>query len=208
MSSNKDGALKRRTPTLIKSPLEWNMASSPVSHPAIPVLAERGGTQLRTPQATLLIDTREQNPLDLSRFESWFAGVEKRALVIGDYSIAGMEEDCVVERKDLADLVHSFTADRIVFVKRIKKMSAYPHKLLVITAAMSELKSRYPFSSFSPNRVMQALIATLAGWGVPFLCTETHELGEEIVASYLYQVHLYNWLEANGYGKYLADGEL
>ncbi len=30
----------------------------------------------------------------------------------------------------------------------------------------------------------------LAGWGVPFVCTETHELGEEIVASYLYQVHL------------------
>jgi len=26
---------------------------------------------------------------------------------------------------------------------------------------------------------------------VPFLCVETHELGEEIVASFLYQVHLY-----------------
>jgi ERCC4-type nuclease len=204
----KDGGMKRRTPTLIKSPLEWNMASAPVPHPTMPVLAERGGTQLRTPKATLLIDTREQNPVDLSRFEGWFAGVEKRALVIGDYSIAGLEEICVVERKDLPDLVHSFTADRAVFVERIKKMSAYPHKLLVITAAMSEVKSRYPFSTFNPNRVMQALIATLAGWGVPFLCTETHELGEEIVASYLYQVHLYKWLEANSHGKYLADGDL
>jgi hypothetical protein len=87
-------------------------------------------------------------------------------------------------------------------------MSAYPHKLLVITAAMSEVKSRYSFSSFNPNQVLQALIATLAGWGVPFLCTETHELGEEIVASYLYQVNLYNWLEANGYGTCLADGDL
>lgn len=200
--------MKRRSPTLIKSPLEWNMAFAPVPHPAIPGLAERDGTQLRTPRPTLLIDTREQNPLDLSRFEGWFSGVERRALAIGDYSIAGMEEVCVVERKDLSDLVHSFTADRTVFVKRIKKMSAYPHKLLVITAAMSQVKSRYPFSSFNPNRVMQALIATLAGWGVPFLCTETHELGEEIVASYLYQVHLYNWLEANGHGKDLADGEL
>ena len=164
--------------------------------------------KLRTPQATLLIDTREQNPLDLSRFEGWFAGVEKRALAIGDYSIAGLEEVCVVERKDLPDLVHSFTADRTVFVNRLKKMSAYPHKLVVITAALSEVKSRYTFSSFNPNRVMQALIATLTGRGVPFLCTETHELGEEIVASYLYQVHLYNWLEANGYGKYLADEDL
>jgi ERCC4-type nuclease len=200
--------LKRRTPTLIKSPLEWNMASAPVAHPAIPVLAERGGTQLRTPKATLLIDTREQNPLDFSRFEGWFGGVEKRALAIGDYSIAGLEEVCVVERKDLPDLVHSFTADRAVFVKRIKNMGAYPHKLLVITAAMSEMKSRYTFSTVNPNRVMQALVATLAGWGVPFLCTETHELGEEIVASYLYQVHLCNWLEANGYGRYLTDGDL
>jgi hypothetical protein len=29
-------------------------------------------------------------------------------------------------------------------------------------------------------------IASLAGLGVPFRCAETHELGEEIVASYLY----------------------
>jgi ERCC4-type nuclease len=200
--------MKRRTPTLIKSPVEWNMASAPLPHPAIPVLAERGGTQLRTPKATLLIDTREQNPLDFSRFEGWFAGVEKRALAIGDYSVASLEEVCVVERKDLPDLVHSFTTDRAVFVNRIKKMSTYRHKLLVITAAMSEVKSQYSFSRFNPNRVMQALIATLAGWGVPFLCAEKHELGEEIVASYLYQVHLYNWLEANGYGKYLVDGDL
>lgn len=87
-------------------------------------------------------------------------------------------------------------------------MSAYPHKLLVITAAVSEVKSGFPFPSLNPNRVTQALIAILAGWGVPFLCAETHELGEEIVASYLYQVHLYNWLDANGHGKYLADGDL
>jgi ERCC4-type nuclease len=186
----------------------WQTASPPMPHPAIPVLAERGGTQLRTPRPTVLVDTREQNPLDFSRFEGWFGGVERRALPVGDYSIAGLEDVCVVERKDLPDLVHSFTADRAVFVNRIKKISAYPHKLLVITSAVSEVKSRYPFSSFNPNRVMQALIATLAGWEVPFLCTETHELGEEMVASYLYQVHLYNWLEANGYGRYLADGDL
>jgi hypothetical protein len=37
---------------------------------------------------------------------------------------------------------------------------------------------------------------------------ETHELGEEIVASYLYQTFLYNWLEVNGYGRRLADDDL
>lgn len=200
--------VRRRTPTLIKSPLEWNTSAVPVPHPSVPVIAERGGTQLRAPKATLLVDTREQHPLDFSRFEGWFGGVEKRALPLGDYSVAGLEEVCVVERKELPDLVHSLTTDRTVFVSRIKKMSVYPHKLLIITSAVSQVKSGYPFSSFNPNRVLQALVAALAGWGVPFVCTETHELGEEIIASYLYQVHLYNWLEANGYGKCLADGDL
>jgi hypothetical protein len=42
-----------------------------------------------------------------------------------------------------------------------------------------------------PNRITQSLIAALAGLRIPFLCSETHELREEMVASYLYQVHLY-----------------
>jgi hypothetical protein len=56
------------------------MAAAPVLHPTIPVLAERGGTRLRTPRCTVVVDTREQNPLDFSRFEGWFAGVETREL--------------------------------------------------------------------------------------------------------------------------------
>ena len=32
--------------------------------------------------------------------------------------------------------------------------------------------------------------------------------GEEIIASYLYQVHLYRWLDSNGCGRYLADNDL
>lgn len=199
--------MKRHHP-LITSPLEWVMTAMPVPPPPIPVLAERGGTQLKTPRPVLLIDTREQHPFDFSRFKAWFAGIEKKALRMGDYSIAGMEDMCVVERKDLSDLVHSFTADRSVFVNRLRLMAQVPHRLLVIDAALSQVKSRYPHSGADPNRITQSLIAALAGLGVPFLCTETHELGEEIVASYLYQVHLYRWLEANDYGHYLSDSDL
>lgn len=199
--------MRRRT-SLIKSPLDWHMAAAPVAHPAMPVLAERGGTQLRTPRPTVLVDTREQNPFNFSRFDGWFAGVEKKALKLGDYSIAGLEELCVVERKDLSDLVHSFTAERPAFISRLRRMSTYPQRLLVITAPLSTVKSSYPFSNANPNRIMQSLVAMLAGWNVPFVCTETHELGEEIVASYLYQVHLYHWLESNGHGRFLNDGDL
>jgi ERCC4-type nuclease len=183
------------------------MADVPVGPSIIPVLAERGGTQLRSPRPLVVVDTREQNPLDFSRFEGWFAGIERRALNLGDYSVAGLEDDCVVERKDLADLVHSLTTSRPVFVNRLRLMSRYPHKLLVITAALSEVKSPYDCAGGNPNRITQSLIAVLAGLGIPFLCSETHELAEEVVASYLYQVHLYHWLETNDYGRFLVDND-
>lgn len=199
--------LRRRRP-LIASPLEWQMTAAPVPHPVIPVLAERGGTQLQAPRATLLVDTREQNPFDFSRFRGWFAGIEKRALSLGDYSIAGMEDICVVERKDLSDLVHSCTVDRAAFVNRLRRMARYPHRMLVITSSLSQVKSRYAHTNFDPNRVTQFLVAALAGLHVPFVCSETHELGEELVGSYLYQTHLYYWLESNDHGRFLSDDDI
>jgi ERCC4-type nuclease len=197
-----------RKRTLISAPLEWQMHASPVQHPAIPVLAQRGGTRLRTPLPVLLVDSREQNPFSFRRFKGWFAGVETCALPLGDYSVRGMEDACVVERKDLNDLVHSFAENRAVFIARLRCMAALRYSLLVVTAPLSQVKSRYRYGNCDPNQVTQSLIAVLVGLRLPFLCTETHELGEEIVASYLYQAFLYDWLERNDHGRFLADGDL
>jgi ERCC4-type nuclease len=197
-----------RKRTLIASPLAWSNVSAPVPPPILPVIAERGGTQLRTPLPVAIVDTREQNPLSFRRFRRWFERIEYRALPLGDYSVDGMESSCVVERKDLADLIQSFTTNRAVFVNRLQRMSVLPQSLLVVTAPLSEIKSEYPYRAASPNRITQSLIAVLAGLRLPFICTESHELGEEIVASYLYQTFLYDWLDRNGHGRHLADGDL
>jgi len=198
----------RRRRTLIASPLTWQMTAAPVQPAVPPILAERGGTQLITPRPVVVIDTREQNPFSFDRFSRWFSGVERRALALGDYSIAGMEETCTVERKDLNDLIHSLSTQRQTFLNRLRRMSLYPQRLLIITAALSQVKSPYPYSRSDPNSILQSLVAGLAGLGIPFLCTETHELGEEVVASYLYQVSLYHWLEQNGFDRVLVDGDL
>lgn len=197
-----------RRRTLIPSPLAWTTMTLPVPHPPLPVLAERGGTQLRTPLPVAIVDTREQNPLSFRRFKGWFSKIEYRALRLGDYSIAGMENACAVERKDLADLICSFTTNRAVFINRLRRMAELPHSLLVVTASWSDIKSEYPYRAANPNRIAQSLIAVLTGLRLPFICTETHELGEEIVASYLYQTFLYDWLDRNGHGRQLADGDL
>src|SRR5689334_16762133 len=180
----------RKRETLIDSPLAWATTVPMVPHPIVPVLAQRGGTQLKAPKPILVVDSRERIPFDFSRFDGWFEKVTRKALRVGDYTVAGMEDLCVVERKDLPDLVRSLTTERRVFIKRLRAMTRYPHRLLVITAAVSHVKSEY-FHFGNPNRITQSLIAVLAGLQIPFLCSETHELGEELVASYLYQIHLY-----------------
>jgi ERCC4-type nuclease len=197
-----------RKRTLIPSPLAWTTLNLPVQHPPLPVVAERGGTQLRTPLPVAIIDTREQNPLSFRRFRGWFAKIEYSALPLGDYSVRGMENTCVVERKDLADLICSFTTNRTIFVNRLRRMAERPHSLLVVTSSLSEIKSEYPYRAANPNRITQSLIAVLTGLRLAFICTDTHELGEEIVASYLYQTFLYDWLDRNGHGRHLADGDL
>jgi hypothetical protein len=80
--------------------------------------------------------------------------------------------------------------------------------LLVITSTPSQVKSRHAHASVDPNRTTQFLVAVLAGLQVPFVCSETHELGDELVDSYLFQVHLYHWFESIDYGRFLADNDL
>ena len=51
----------------------------------------------------------------------------------------------------------------------------------------------------------QILLAVRVGLPVSLVCNETYELGEELVGSYRYQVHLLHWLESNVYGVFLPD---
>jgi hypothetical protein len=88
---------------------------------------------------------------------------ENRALPLSDHAIAGLEDVCTVERKDLSDLVHSCTADRAAFLKRLRLMARYPHRLLVITSTLSQIKSPYAHAGFDPSRTTQFLIAVPAG---------------------------------------------
>ena len=149
-----------RKRTLIPSPLAWSDKAfgkpTLAAPPPVPVVAERGGTQLRTPLPVAIVDTREQNPLSFRRFRGWFAKIKYRALPLGDYSVEGMEDSCVVERKDLADLIQSFTTNRAVFVNRLKRMSERPHSLLVVTASLGEIKSEYSYRAANPNRITQS----------------------------------------------------
>ena len=57
----------------------------------------------------ILIDTREQLPLDFARYE---VDVERATLATADYSLQGLETIVGVERKSESDLLGSLTQGR------------------------------------------------------------------------------------------------
>src|SRR5262245_45192302 len=72
------------------------------------------------------------------------------------------EDICAVDRNDLPGLVHSLT-ERSVIINRRRLMAQCPAiDGLVITDAVSEVKSPYPHASVSPIWITQSLIAVLA----------------------------------------------
>src|SRR5271165_599167 len=73
--------MKRHRP-LIASPLDWFLSANPVPPPAILVLAERGGTQLKTPRPVIVVDTgwRSEGPLPEEEHRAIFArSIARRA---------------------------------------------------------------------------------------------------------------------------------
>ena len=85
----------------------------PSPPPPLPVIAERGGTQLRTPLPVAMVDTQNKirSPFAASRDGFQRSNI---ALFGSECSIGGMEDVCSVERKDLSDLICSFTTNRSI----------------------------------------------------------------------------------------------
>lgn len=170
-----------------------------------------GVTSAMVPKPVICVDTREQQPYDFRRFGNWIEGVERATLDTGDYAIAGMEDVARIERKTLKDVVMSLTAERKRFLREMERMEAYPHRMLLIEASFSDIKTPYTFHSEArahPNGIAGSLMAIAARHRVQVCFGCTRKLAEELAASYLSKLHAYEWLERAGLSRQLVDGDL
>jgi len=169
-------------------------------------LPERGGTQLRTPKPVIVVDTREQNPFSFERFGDGFPESRNGR---SNWRLLDCGARRYVRRRAQGPKL-TWSARSTWNVPSSSR--AAPHERVSRPPA-----GHHSFAEPGGNRATNTALRTrtnhtvavghAAGLRVPFLCIETHELGEEIVASYLYQVHLYHWLESNGHGRRLADDD-
>src|SRR5258708_40041853 len=100
-------------------------------------------------EPTIIIDTREQEPLPFSRLKT-----VSGSLLTGDYSISGLESLFSVERKSIADLANCCTGEqRQRFERELHRLRGFRFKrLLIIGSELDIQKCRY-HSSIKPQSV-------------------------------------------------------
>jgi len=119
---------------------------------------------------TILIDTREQNPLVFQNLPS-----ECATLPVGDYGIRGFSDwtnpAFILERKSLPDLCHSLGKDRERFLRECEKMRGFRFRGLVIEAVEDQVHLHQYRSLISPSAILSTLdaLAVRAGLHV-FWC--------------------------------------
>lgn len=183
-----------------------------VAPPSGRLIVKRSGSSItrKIPKPVVIIDTREQFPFDLGRFPNWIASERRQKLNVGDYSIEGMEDLLTIERKNLSDLITTVMQQRSRFFRMCEKMSRYSWKALFVEASYEDIKSPYgDYTSAHPNAVSGTLDALEAKFGIPVVYTSQYkELAEEKAASWLSKHFTYWYLETNGFGRVLQEGDL
>ena len=165
----------------------------------------------KIPKSIVLVDTREQLPLSFTRFPNWIAETKKQKLYVGDYSVQGMEHLLMLERKSLTDLITTLMQQRKRFFKSCERLAQYRWRALLVEASYEDIKSPYDeeCTKAHPNAVSGSLDALEAKFGIPVIYTSQYRpLAEEKAASWLSKHFTYWYLEENGFGRVLQEGDL
>jgi len=139
------------------------------------------------PEPTIIIDTREQHPLDFPNLPATVGTLDT-----GDYSIVGLTHLVAVERKSIDDLLACIGRERARFKRELQRLRAYRFRLLVVEASAADLEAGLsglvPWrSSLQPSHVVGSLAAWTAQYGLPVWLAGDHAGAGRFVERYLYQ---------------------
>lgn len=107
----------------------------------------------RIPKPVVVQDTREKNPWDFSD-DAKFAAVKVEKLDYGDYSIEGLEDVVVIERKaDANELFQNFAHHRTRLEAEFERMRDCMVKFIVIEQTLEDLLRPENYFAIQQRRV-------------------------------------------------------
>jgi len=120
------------------------------------------------PTATIVIDTREQEPYS---FDTRLAAAVRRALPAGDYSIEGFEGEVAVERKSLDDFVGTVVRARARFRRELRVLAGYRAACVVVEAGVADVLQQRYRGDAHPNAVLGSALSIILDYRIPvFFC--------------------------------------
>ncbi len=178
--------------------------------PKRPTLLRPKGVTVKLEKPVLLVDSREKFPYSFEPFRRWFAGIERRALRVGDYSIEGLEDRIAVERKTVEDLFNSCSplSSREAFVRACARLGKLDFAALVIEGSLEEILEGMTCSGMHPNAVLGTLEALAVRWGIQPWFAGTPELGEELTACLLHKAYQLATLQRGHLPRRFVEGDI
>jgi len=113
----------------------------------------------------IVIDTREKTPYP-------FEGAIKTALLIGDYSITGLEDEIAIERKQVEEMFFVCGQQRKRFLDELSRSEFLKYFAIVIEGNMDDIIKKQHFSKgVTPRAVMRSLLTWSVQYGAHvFFC--------------------------------------
>lgn len=131
---------------------------------------------------TLILDTREQDGLDFSKFRD--VDVVRQGLKTGDYSIQGHEDRICFERKSVQDLVGTLIGGHDRFLREMERMRDFETKYILVEHSPTALYS-YCIKhgwDYKFNTIIQSLLAYAYHYQVRVrFCKDREDMAKYIV---------------------------
>jgi ERCC4-type nuclease len=104
----------------------------------------------------IVVDTREQTPFVFSKMPS-----ERGTLATGDYSLRGLTDWIVFERKSLGDLCGTLTVGRERFMREVERMMGFRWRGLVLECERCQVEAAAYRSRVAPQSLLSTLDALM-----------------------------------------------
>ena len=146
-------------------------------------------------QLTIVRDTREQKRQDKAlgwMFDHGFDPapvVITRGLPTGDYSLLGLENDVIVERKTLPDLIACLGRERERFENELLRMRGFASAVVIVEALFDEVAQGNYRSKLNPKCAVQTVISFCANYRIPFFFCKNGKAAERCAFDFLRHYH-------------------
>jgi ERCC4-type nuclease len=101
----------------------------------------------------IVIDTREKRPYI-------FENSIKKALLSGDYSLEGFENQIAIERKSLDDFISTILNSSLRFRRELTRLTAYEYAAVIVEGSIQDILNGEYKSKINPQSLL-GLIASL-----------------------------------------------